>query len=143
MCFWKARVYAKQNIFYFVTGFISVILPGIDLSPDSTEDLRDLIKDSSLVDWKHKFKFILFSSILELVLHSHIFKHISLCCWIRTRGISDSQTLLSSLVCVWFYIHRVDWFYFFKNNFFPAWKYSPFFHLLINIDKLDSWFIKL
>lgn len=40
--------------------YLWLFLLGIDLNPDSIKDLRDLIKDSILVDWKYKFKFIFF-----------------------------------------------------------------------------------
>lgn len=53
-------MHAKQALFCSVTDFISVILPGIDFSSDSTKDLRDVITDSSLPDWKREFTFILF-----------------------------------------------------------------------------------
>lgn len=51
----------------FCKWFYLWFLPGIDLNSDSIEDLRDLIKDSSLVDWKHKLKFIFYSKILKLL----------------------------------------------------------------------------
>lgn len=44
----------------FCNQFYLWFLPVIDLNPDSIKDLRDLIKDSSLVDWKHKFRLIFF-----------------------------------------------------------------------------------
>lgn len=107
-------MHAKQTLFCSVTDFISVILPGIDFSSDSTKDLRGVITDSSLPDWKRGFTFILFGGALKPVLHSQVLTRFVV------LVVHLSPTLCFLQFCVPFYPHRIQQFDFFKKNFFTA-----------------------